>query len=239
MIAALLVLSACGKDATSDQAMATKTSTGDTTTSISAATADQKGVALVRVVNAVPGSAALTVRADTAHFLPGVSYKEVTPFISIDKSWVKFEVGGGPAGPYSTLATNREMLSDGHRYTMVIMRGKDATGYETRVLRDESSSDSLKAHLRVIHAASGFDAVNIVAKGGETLMEGVKFESDSPYKDLIPWTGILEVRGEKGKQLLLSLPMVDLRAGVSNTIVLTRSAAGKVEAFWFVDKPAM
>ena len=228
---------ACSSDAKTEDPMATKTSTGDSTSSMSAGQADRASLALVRFVNAVPASASLIVRADSAHVMPGVAYKEVTPFQALDKTWVKFEVGGMNNGPFMALATNREMLMDGNRYTMILMRDKAGTGYDTRVLKDNISSDSMQAHLRIVHAAAGFETVNVSAKGGASLMDGVSFQTESSFKDVIPWTGTVEIRSDKGKQVLLSIPNVALTAGSANTIVLTRTAAGKVESFWFVDKP--
>lgn len=237
LLALTFTVAGCSKDARTDEAVKTKTSTGDSATSMSSDAAESRNVALVRVVNAVPASPTLIVRSDSLHMLPGVAFKEVTPFQPVDKAWVKFEVGGGPGGAYSTLAADRAMLTDGNRYTMLIMRDKAGTGYDTRVLKDNVSADTTQAHLRIVHAAVGFESVSLVAKGGAALADGVKFESGSDFKDVIPFTGTVEVRSEKGNQLLLSVPDVAMGAGVASTIVLTRSGKGKLEAFWFVDKP--
>jgi hypothetical protein len=230
-----IVLVACGRDAQTEQEVTTKTATGEASTSISGDSADKRGQALVRIVNAVPNAIGLTIRSDSSHALPAVDYRKVSAYQPIDQNWVAFQVSGSPNGEYAPLETNREMLTDGYRYTMVIMRASEGSGFETRVLRDEITTDAAKAHVRVIHAAKGTDEVDIVAPGGETIFDGVNFTSEAGYKAIDPWNGALEVRSEDGKSRLATLPRIDFKAGTSYTIVLTKSAAGKLESFWFED----
>ena len=237
-LAVSAVLAGC-REAQTDKDVATRTSTGEAAVSMSGDSADKRGVALVRVVNAVPGKERLVVRADRDHQLTGAEYKAVTEYQPIDKNCVTFEIGTTGDSVYEPLATNREMLTDGHRYTIVVMRdsarGDSARGYETRVLRDEISADTTQAHVRVIHAARGIDDVNLVQRGADTLVDGVSFTMEAGYKAVKPWTGTLEVRADSGNRLLLSIPNVALQAGRSYTIVLTRNAAGKLESFRFDD----
>ncbi|MEO6445298.1 MAG: DUF4397 domain-containing protein [Gemmatimonadaceae bacterium] len=237
MLVTAAVLAACGRDAQTDEAVTTRTADGEASTSISGDLADKRGEALVRVVNAVSGAKGLSVRADETHALPTVDYKAVSPYQPIDKTWVSFQVSGESNGAYMPLETNREMLVDGHRYTMVVMREADGDAYRTRIVRDNISDDMSKAHLRVIHAASGVDEVDVVARGGDKLFEGVNFSSEAGFKDLDPWKGTLEIRTEDGNKLLLTVPNVNLQAGRSYSIVLTRGAQGKLEAVRFEDMP--
>jgi hypothetical protein len=226
-------VAAC-RDAQTDKEVTTRTSTGDAAVSMSGDSADKRGMALVRVINAVPGQNRLVVRADRDHQLTAAEYKKVTEYQPIDRNWVTFEIGTGRDSVFEPLTTNREMLTDGHRYTIVVMRDS-AKHYETRVLRDEISDDTTQARLRVIHAARGVNEVNLVQRGAETLIDGVNFSMEAGYKAVKPWTGTLEVRAESGNRLLLSIPDVSLEAGRSYTIVLTRNAAGKLESFRFDD----
>ncbi len=237
-IVAALVLSAtaCGKDAQTEDAVQTKTSAGDASTSISGDSADKRGQALVRIANAVPGMNGLVVRSDDAHALPSVDYKKVTDYTPIDKNWVTFEVAVQPAGTYTPVETNRELLTDGHRYTMLVMHDKDGAAYQTRIVRDDISTDQSKAHLRVIHAAPTVDEVNVVEKGGDKLFDGINFTSEAGFKDIDPWSGTLEFRTEDGNKLLGTLASVNLKAGVSYTIVLATNKQGKLDSFWFEDQ---
>ncbi len=233
LFAATALLAAC-RDAQTGKNVATQTSGGDVSTSMSGDSADKRGMALVRVVSAVPGKA-LVVRADPEHLLAEAGYKQVTDYKPIDRNWVTFEVSTTGDSAFKPLATNREMLTDGYRYTLVVMTDSGAKGFETRVLRDEISDDTSKAFLRVIHAARGIDEVNIVERGGDTLLDGVDFAMEGGYRALTPWTGTLEVRSEDGKRLLHMIPNLSLKPGHSCTIVLTRGAGGKLESFRFDD----
>ena len=239
VVACAFLAAACDKDAQTDKQVTTRTASGEASTSISGDSADNRGQALVRVVNAAASAPNVTVRADEMHAIPSVDYKKVTAYHPIDRNWATFQISGAPDGTYMPLETNREMLTDGHRYTIVVMQANDGPGYATRVVRDDISSDMTKAHLRVIHAASGIDEVNVVAKGGETIFAGVNFSSEAGYKDIMPWSGTLEFRTEGTKRLLLSMPKMSLEAGKSYTVVLARSANGKADAFWFEDEQGM
>lgn len=230
---AAAAFAAC-KDAQTEKDVTTRSSTGDAAVSMSGDSADKRGVALVRVVNAVPGQNRLVVRADRDHQLTAAEYKTVTDYQPIDRNWVTFEIGTSGDSVFEPLATNREMLTDGHRYSIVVMRDS-AKGYETRVLRDEISDDSTVAQVRVIHAARGIDEVNLVQRGADTIVDGVNYTMEAGYKAVKPWTGTLEIRAESGNRLLHSIPEVSLQAGRSYTIVLTRNAAGKLESFRFDD----
>lgn len=232
-LAAAALVTAC-RDAQTDKEVTTRTSSGDAAVSISGDSADKRGVALIRVVNTVPGQERLVVRADRDHQLTAAGYKTVTDYQPIDRNWVTFEIGASGDSAFTPLATNREMLTDGHRYTIVVMRDS-AKNYETRVLRDEISDDTTSARLRVVHAARGVDEVNVVQRGAETLIDGVNFASEGGYKSVNPWNGTLEIRSESGNRLLLAIPNMSLEAGRSYTIVLTRTAAGKLESFRFDD----
>lgn len=227
------VFAAC-RDAQTDKDVTTRTSSGDAAVSMSGDSADKRGMALVRVVNTVPGEPRLIVRADRDHQLAAAEYRKVTEYQPIDRNWVTFEIGTASDTVFHPLATNREMLTDGHRYTVVVMRDS-AKNYQTRVLRDEISDDTVNARVRLIHGARGIDEVDLVRRGADVVIDGVNPTMEAGFVAVDPWTGTLEVRSESGNRLLLAIPNVSLQGGRSYTIVLTRNAAGKLEAFRFDD----
>lgn len=233
LVAATALFTAC-RDAQTEKKVTTRTSTGEADVSMSGDSADKRGLALVRVVNTVPTVNRLIVRADQDHQLTAAEYRKVTEYQPIDRNWVTFEISASGDSAFAPLATNREMLTDGNRYTIVVMRDS-AGGFETRVLRDEISDDTTRAFLRIIHAARGVDEVNVVQRGADTLLDGVNFTMEAGYRAVEPWTGTLEIRSESGNRLLHSIPNVALQAGHSYTIVLTRNAAGRLGSFRFDD----
>ena len=233
LVAATALFNAC-RDAQTEKDVTTRTSTGEAAVSMSGDSADKRGMALVRVLNTVPTANRLIVRADPDHRLAAAEYRTVTEYQPIDRNWVTFEVSTAGDSAFEPLATNREMLTDGYRYTIVVMRDS-AKGFETRVLRDEISDDTTRAFLRVIHAARGVDEVNVVQRRGDTLIDGVNFAMEAGYKAVEPWTGTIEIRSESGNRLLHTIPNLALQAGHSCTIVLTRNAAGRLESYRFDD----
>lgn len=234
-VLALAVLLGGCRDAQTEKEVTTRTSTGDAAVSMSGDSADKRGVALVRVINAVPESPHIVVRADATHELAKASYKAVTEYQPIDRNWVTFEVSATGDSVYEPLATNREMLTDGNRYTIVVMRDS-AKRFETRVLRDEISSDTSSAQLRVIHAARGIDEVDVVRRGvKDPLVDAVNYTMEAGYRTVEPWSGTIEIRSDDGNRLLHSIPDVALQPGKSYTIVLLRNSAGKLESFRFDD----
>lgn len=240
LFAGCVLFSACSRDAQTEQEVTTRTSAGEASTSMSGDSADKRGEALVRVVNAVPETKGLTVRADETHALPSVEYKNVTAYQPIDRNWVTFQVSRSSDSTYAPLETNREMLTDGHRYTIVVMRENDASGLKTRVVRDDLADDATKAQVRVINAAEGFDEIDVRRKGvnDDDLFSGVNVGSEAGFKAIDPWAGTLEFRAEDGKRLLATIAKADLKAGKSYTIVLAPGKSGKLDAFWFEDAPA-
>jgi hypothetical protein len=89
--------------------------------------------------------------------------------------------------------------------------------------------------MRVIHAAPGAGEVQIRPRTGEAIFEGVDYGDDDGFKSIDPWTGILDVRSNDGKTVLLSTKSMTLDAGKSYTVVITRTDKGKLDAFWFED----
>lgn len=233
LIAATALLAGC-RDAQTEKEVTTRTATGEAATSMSGDSADKRGMALVRVVNAVPTQSTLIVRAGPNLQLTAAEFKKVTEYQPIDRNWVTFEISASADSGFEALATNREMLTDGHRYTIVIIPDS-VRKYETRILRDEISDDTTKAHLRVIHAARGIDEINVVRRGGDALMDGVNFASEAGYRAVDPWRGTLEIRSDDGNRLLHNIPNLSLEKGRSYTIVLTRNAAGRLESIRFDD----
>jgi hypothetical protein len=234
VLAAAGVLVAGCRDAQTEREVTTRTSAGEMI-SPSGDSADRMGVALVRVVNAAPTTDRIIVRSDPEHVLATVEYLNVTPYQSIDRNWTTFEVTTVDTGTYEPLATNREMLTDGFRYTLVVMRDNDEAEFTTRILRDEISDDSARSFLRVVHAAHGIEGIDIVMRGGETIFEGVDFMSESGFKAREPWSGTLEVRSADGNRLMLQIPDFSLDAGSSHTLVVTRSGQGRLDTFHFSD----
>jgi hypothetical protein len=238
-IAAMIATQACAKESQTDKAVETKTADGQLSASISGDSADKRGVALVRVVNAAATSKDMQVRADDQRMFPAVKFKEVSIYTPIDQAWATFQVGDSSTSAYAPLNTNRELLTDGHRYTIVVLRSEDGSTYETKVFKDVIENEAGKARLRVIHAAPGAGEIEVSARSGEKLFSDVDYGDEDGFKSIAPWTGVIDVKSKDGKTTLFSTKAMTLDAGKSYTMVVTRTAKGKLEAFWFEDQQVM
>ena len=233
--ATIIATQACAKESQTDKPVETKTADGQLSASISGDSADKRGVALVRVVNASSTAKDLQVRADDQRMFPAVKFKQVSAYTPIDQTWATFQVGDSSGSAYAPLSTNRELLTDGHRYTVVVLRSEDGTKYETKVLKDVIENESGKARLRVVHAAPGAGEIQVYERNGEKIFGDVDYGDEDGFKSLPPWTGMLDIKSKDNKTTLFTTPAMTLEAGKSYTVVITRSAKGKLDGFWFED----
>jgi hypothetical protein len=198
-----------------------------------AAQANQRDQALVRVVNAVPGTPAVDITADKVPVATEVPYASVTPYKPVPASADDFAVtlaGGEKSG--AVLAENSESIMGGKHYTLVAFPGKaDEKGQadqkvDLQVVTDDIvTPEAGKARVRIVHAASDVDTVNVFAKGGkDSLFDGVDFREATGYKDVDPTITTLELKTADGK--VVATPAVAVEAGKSYTIVVAGRAHG-------------
>lgn len=235
--AAVIATQACGREAGDDRAVETRSEDGTLANAMSADSADERGVALVRVVNAVPMSRELMIRADEMHVLPSVKFQAASAYQPIDQTWAAFQVGDTVGGTFVPLNTNRELLTNGDRYSLIVLKNQDGTKFETLVVRDQLVQEPGKAAIRIVHAAPGVREVIVQPRNGERLVEGLDYGEEHAYKMIDPWSGVLEVRADNRNESLLSTPKMTFEAGKAYTLVLSRNQQGKVNLFWFADSP--
>ncbi|MBL0938105.1 MAG: DUF4397 domain-containing protein [Gemmatimonadaceae bacterium] len=236
LLTAAFLSTACG-ETKSDQAVETQTDDGTLVSAMTPETANAQGSAMVRVVNAVPMSRDLMIRADENHVLPSVKFGKVSDYQSIDQTWASFQVGDTLAGTYTPLTTNREMLTNGERYSLIVLKNEKGDNFETLVVRDQYVQDPTKAAIRVVHAAPGVKEVIVQPRGGERIVEGLDYGEDDAYTMVAPWEGVLEIRADERNTPVLVTPKVSFEAGKAYTLVVSRDAKGKASLFWFADSP--
>lgn len=238
LAAATLTTQACNRDR-DDRAVQTQSDAGTLVSSLSPDSADKRGLALIRVANAVPTSRGLVIRSDDTHVLPTVKFGMVGAYQPIDQTWASFQVGDTLGGTFVPLTTNRELLTNGERYTLIVLRNEQGTAFETTVVRDQQVTAPGKASLRFVHAAPGIKEVIVQPRGGAAFVEGLDYGEDYVDREIDPWNGVLEVRADRGTKPLLVTPTANFEAGKAYTVVLTRSAQGKIGLFWYADSPSM
>jgi Domain of unknown function (DUF4397) len=219
-----VVLLAAGCNKPRDTGAVTSKTSEGTSNAPSAETMDKRNLALIRVVNAIPGDQSLVVFAGDSAAFSGVGYKKATPFKEIPDDRFDFKLGS----PDKPLAENRENLSGGGHYTIVAM--PDAGGPDKRNLRvldDELKPVSPdKARVRVINAVPGDLEISAYIRGRkDPLFDGVNFKSEAGWNEFDPIAGTLEIRPEGKKNVLASKPNVKLEGGRSYTFVVSGRAA--------------
>jgi hypothetical protein len=227
-VAACMV--ACGP-ARTDEPVTTETAAGEDV-SPSGDAAAERGAALVRMVNAVPGTGSLELMAEGKVLFASVPFKEVTEYIELTENATTLIVRDATSD--STLADNADILVNGSRYTVVAARNEDGKVL-LRVLRDEVEPDSGRARVRVIHAAGGWEAADVMVAGTEDpIFNNVNFGSEAGPEDVQPTSNAMSVRfGDEGAVTKLSV--TPLEAGKHYTIVLLRGSSGKAEVVTFSD----
>lgn len=228
MLAGAAVLSA-GCKGSDDTGAVTSRSGGATSEAPPSEAVEDREMALVRVVNAVPGGS-VTVWAGDSSTFTGVAFKKATEYREIADDRFNFSIRA--AGPESeALAENRENLEDGGHYTIVALPAKDdPADRNLRVLNDDLKPvDPAKARIRFINGIPGNNDVDVFIKGQEdAIFDGVNFTTEAGWNEIDPATGTLVVRPDGKTTTIASLPSVKLEGGKSYTFVLA-GKAGKGE----------
>jgi hypothetical protein len=180
--------------------------------------AERRDNALVRFVHAAPGTASVDVFFGEQPAFSSVGFKSATQYQELPGERREFRLQAGG----QTVATNSEGLDDGDHYTLVALHRDDGTAV-LRAFEDDLDAPSAgKAKVRIIHAASGIEEVDLVPTGtNNELFEGVDPNSATQYIEVNPMAGTLEVRKENENRVLLRIPDVNLEAGKIYTIVVT------------------
>lgn len=238
-IGALVLATACNE--TRDTGAVTSKSGGATSSAPAAEAVENRDLALVRVVNALPGGGPISITAGDSAAFGAVTYKTATPYRQIaDNAFTfKLRTDGAETGT-EPLAENRENLNDGGHYTIVAMPDEGgADKANLRVLDDELKPiTNGKARVRFINAVPGDRDVDVILKGrAEPLFDGVSFKTEAGWSEVAPVSGALEIRPDGKETVLAKLSNVSLESGRSYTFVLT-GRSGKYEVISITDDVA-
>ena len=232
LMTALLLMVACTPESQRTEPVTTTTDKG-ASTAPPAKEAEKANKALVRVVNALPGSAPVDAFIGQTKEFNVVAYKTVTPYKETADVQKQFAIR--PAGQDSAqpIAQNTEGISGGDHYTAIAMTKSD--GQPTlRVIADRLTPPATgKASVRVINASPDAGELDIFLKGKEgELFGGVNPDAVTSYKEIDPGTTALEVRPQGKTNVLLIVPALKVEPGHLYTIILTGKAKGapKLEA---------
>ncbi len=239
MAASLMIL---GCQHPQQEPVQTSSSQGGTSTAPSGQSAENRGFALVRLINADPNMSSAETFMDSTSVFSGVSYKTVTPYKEVPDGRHTFSLSreaaqGGVANNNENNANanapkNSESLSGGSYYTVVLLppeiagkKNPDRKDLQPKVeiFKDDFGSPSTdKAKIRLINAAEGYDNVDLYAPSkDDNLVKNVAFNGDHSYTDIDPMTSALQIRVNGKKAVLATLPVRAFDAGKAYTILLT------------------
>jgi hypothetical protein len=212
-----------------------------------ASDSSREGSSMVRVVHADPNVASVDIVADESPAFTGVAFRTVTPYKGVKDNLVQFEVieAGTPLSDSTKpLAENREMLSDGDRYTIVVLppEGNDTTNRaRLRVLEEPTDpGDATKARLRVVNAAKGIETVDVYTPGTtDPFFDDVDFGTEAGFKDFNAGSSRIVIRRDDNGPVLFTVPERNWEAGRTYTIVLTNksTSSNQVDALVIEDTP--
>lgn len=172
--------------------------------------------AAIRIIHAAPNTQSVDVYLNGTKISKDLPYHGVTDYISLPAG--KYQVDIYPAGTMvSTLFSKKIIVKQGHVYTL-------AASGTTDKLRLFEFEDRLnvpigKTKLRFIHLSPDAPAIDIAFKQGDVIFSNIAYKQATKYIELTPMPIEAEVRLAGTKNIVLSLPMLELRPNEGYTIV--------------------
>ena len=195
--------------------------------------AEQHGTSMVRLANALPGSAGLEVLRDSVSLVANVPFGGVSPYVQVADNTVRFTFRN--AKGTTIVEESDQRLQDGVRYTLVALSNRSG-GTSIRVIRDDLVPDDGRARIRVIHAAPALDDVAVAMTGAnDPLFANLDYGGAAGVKDVEPTTAGFTFRRELGGPAVLAVRSMGLTAGTAYTFILTSRPDGALMAISFSD----
>ena len=186
----------------------------------------KQNMALVRFLNADPGTTRYDLWFDKAKTYTNVRYQRLTPYDELPATHGEFRLRASGWDDTEPVAIQLGRLESGKRYTVVALR--DAEGnMALDVIPDNLAPPSNgKAKVRVINAAFEFGQADVIRQSdNKPLFTGVNVDTATDYKDVDAAATTLEVREGGHNRPTLILSAVNLKAGKMYTIVMTGGTA--------------
>src|SRR3954447_17462615 len=179
--------------------------------------------AKVRLVNARPGSQAVTLKVVEGSSAPptfgDAAYGQVTPYVKVPPGSAQIAISGLPSSADASKAQVTQQLQDGRSYTAIAL-ALGSKGYQIQVYTDGRGRGG-KARLRVIHAAPELGSPN-VRFGQRTIAEKLAFKEATPYLTIAPGSYALSVV-RPGSSSAVFTKQVSLSAGTATTAIIAGS----------------
>lgn len=204
--------------------------------SVPANVAAERQMSMVRFVNVMVGSSALTVRTDTVTLFADVPFGSVTAYREIRENLKTFSFQEATRQPQ--LIASTKTLKDGERYTIIALTDREG-GSTLEVITDDLTSDSAHARVRIVNAAVKEDNVDVLVSGNrDPLFNDLDYGTVGDFKEVSPGRIRLTLRRAALKDGMDTVLPLKVDAGKSYTVVLTGSgtAGGALRAVTFIDE---
>lgn len=183
--------------------------------------AQARGNALLRIVNAVAGGKTISAQVGGRTLFATIVQGEVSEYVEVGRDLATFSINIPGSTDVYTVGPQDQMLRAGNRYTLLVI-AEDVSRRVLRIVRDDVVPEQGRAKIRVLHAAPGGPPLDVIAPNGMVnLFSGVTFKSDVDYVDIEPAKVDLEFRARDGAMVLLRVQGLDLQRGTATTIVIT------------------
>jgi len=203
MIPLVLWTTACAPQTKSPSV--TTTSEGQTTEAPAGTTAAQRNTALVRFVNADPGSKGLDLVLEGKHLATGVAYKSISPYVETPRGVARFKLRATDGT--TDLVTNQRELFPGRHYTVLSLPRK-----KTEDARLVSLSDNLgfldpgEARVRLINATTNVNDLDLFLAGTTNrILHGVSAASATSVLDMEAGAVEIQVPGRPAPPQFMNL----------------------------------
>jgi hypothetical protein len=184
---------------------------------------EDRRVAFVRVVNALPGGPAVDIFAEDQKVFPEVRPGAVVPYREVLQGLTTFRVRWAGRETDSPIADNREILRDGKYSTVLLRPATDRKEVDMTIFKDHTwLPDAGKAKVRVVHTIAGMSDIDVYSHGKKVL-GGVDFKDESRYVQVDPITEDLVLKRHDNQQAVATVSSLQLDPNKAYTVLLVGS----------------
>ena len=180
---------------------------------VAPAFAQGNGQAQVRVAHLAPDAPNVDVYVNGDPVLTDVPYTTVSDYLSLPAGTQQVTVYATGDTTSPVIDTPVE-LAVGGAYTVAAVGLVADDSLTAQVYQDDLRSPaSGNAKVRVVHASPDAGPVDVVPRGGQALVSGLRFPDASPYTEVPAGTYTLDVNAAGTKKTALTVPDAKLASG--------------------------
>jgi len=182
--------------------------------------------ALVRFLNADPGTTRYDLWFDDSKSYTNVKYQRLTPYDELPATRGEFRLRASGWEDTEPVASEPGHLDSGKRYTVVALRDAEGNTVLDVITDNLTPPSNGNAKVRIINATPNFGDMDVIRKNDNAvLFKGVNVDRATDYKDVSAAATTLAIR-EKGQvKPVLLIANVNLEAGKMYTIVMAGGTA--------------